>query len=147
MINMKKINQFSLIEINELYSDLVFENNKIITISGKIIEYQFQYQGNYLLLITTDCPFEETLYIYYLNQNLHIIDSAEISQIYTGGILGDVKTNADTLTFTFFDNEDNWEIKILPQPIRAFSLGFGSPLKRPFSIGKLRYFDIQMINH
>lgn len=146
MINMKKNNQFSLTEIDELYSDLLFENNKITTISGKTIEYQFQYQGNYLLLITNNSPFEETLYVYYLNQNLQIIDTAEISQIYTGGILDNIKTNTDSLTFTFFDNTDNWQIKILSPPKRTFSIGFGSPVKRPFSIGRLRYFDIRMIN-
>lgn len=144
---MQITDKFSLNPIDELHSALLFENKKTTTVCGKVIERQFQIQDNYLLLLTEDKPYEEALYIYYLNHNLEVIDFAEISQIYTGGILDDVKTNTDTLTFTFFDKTDNWEIKILPQPKRNFSINFTQVLKRPFSFGKLKYLDIRQIGN
>lgn len=98
-------------------SELVFKGNPTgVLIIGTNLEAQFDYGEGYLLFITFGSPYEESLHIYLINYDLHIIDSIRLGQIYTGGILDNVRITAENqIKFSFFGN-DEWTLTILSKP-------------------------------
>lgn len=88
-----------------------------VEVLGKILEAQYRIGDNFLLLVTEGNPFEEALYIYYFDKSLQIKDSIELSAMYAEGMLRNLSvTNANTIQFSFFDNDERWLLKILPSP-------------------------------
>ncbi|MGL6312718.1 hypothetical protein [Vibrio sp. WXL103] len=103
-------------------------------ITGAYLEAQYATRDGYLLFITEDCPFEETLYIFYLRHDLLIQDCIELSTPYSPGILNVIDDeNEDFVQFSFFTPEERWQLAILSKPsFGALKLAY--PAKRyPFS--------------
>jgi hypothetical protein len=76
--------------------------NTGLTIDGAILEAQYALDDSYLLLVTDDSPYEETLHVYLMNSEFEMIDSVHLGYAYTSGILRDVRIVAgNALEFTF----------------------------------------------
>lgn len=142
---MKAISKFSLKKVDEIYANLFYENRKIKKVVGQLIEEAFEINNNYLLFVTEGLPYEEGLHIYYFSNQFELLDWAELSAPYTAGILNDLKVKDNTITFTFFHHKEFWQLDVLQNPKRVFSVSLASVLKRPFSIGKYRYFNIREV--
>lgn len=88
-----------------------------IQLTGKVLEAQFKVQANYLLMLTEDTPHEEALHIYLLDDGLAIKDRLEISADYTAGVIRNIKvTGADSVSFSFFEEDDHWSLQVLREP-------------------------------
>lgn len=105
-------------------------SKKKITTMGAVLERQFIYEDNFLLFITEDIPFEESLHILLLNSELIVLDSIELSAPYSSGILKNISIQSpNIIQFTFFDNETYWVITLLEKP-QVQLWGNKYPIKR-----------------
>lgn len=115
-------------------------------LAGKVLEHQFQVGRAYLLLITYDVPYEESLFIYLLDGSWRILDMYELGAAYVPGILKHVQTISEQqLEFSFFGDE-RWRLTVLDRPVRRWDDVFRSPLVRPF--GRLlsrRHLELRRI--
>jgi hypothetical protein len=88
-----------------------------IEIPGKILEAQYRVGENFLVFVTEGNPFEEALYLYYFNKSLEVIDSLELSAMYTEGMLRNLSViNPDVIKFSFFGSQEEWTLKIFANP-------------------------------
>lgn len=93
------------------------ETNKCVEVLGKILEAQYRIGSDFLLLVTEGNPIEEALYIYYLNSNLKVKDSLELSAMYAEGMLRNLSiVEPSRVTFSFFENDEKWVLEILQSP-------------------------------
>jgi hypothetical protein len=111
---------------------------------GISLEAQFKFNNKYLLFLTEDCPFEEYLSIYLLDQSFNVLDRAGMFIQFTPGMLGNLKIENDhEISFTFFSNDEKWTLTILPTPKRVLTFGLKVPVRRPFSFFGKRYFELR----
>ncbi len=104
-----------------------------IEVVGRILEAQYAVDDNYLLFVTEGNPYEEALYIYFLDSKLKIKDSLELSADYTSGIVANLSViDPNTIKFSFFEKKDNWILTILDSP-RILFFGNKYPVKRKLS--------------
>lgn len=70
---------------------------------GAVLERQFRVSdGRYLIFLTDDTPYEETLRIYLLSDSFRVLDGLEFGSAYVTGHLDDVvATDPDTIEFSF----------------------------------------------
>jgi hypothetical protein len=151
MTTMHVIEDFSIQKFRQIkhpeenYSSRLFHKgfDTGVVLKGLILEAQFVCGHHYLMLLTHDCPFEETLSVYLLDQSFNVLDRAEIFSMFTMGILGDLKIENDReVSFTFFSSEEKFVLTVLPAPQRVLTHGLKVPIRRPFSIFSERYFDL-----
>lgn len=87
-----------------------------LTVDGLTIEKQFRVQPGYLLLITEDSPFEESLHVYLLSPERNLLDALELSVPYAPGILDRLdEREPASLTFSFF-GDDRWRLDVRDSP-------------------------------
>jgi len=101
----KEISNFSIKQISDTNSSLFYKGeNCHCTLSGLDLEKQFQIDDKYhLLFLTYDCPFEERLNIYLLDNTFKILDKIAVFNIYTSGILTNVKPISEyIIEFDFY---------------------------------------------
>ncbi len=125
--SLQSINEFQIKTTTELPDEeprVLLENtksNKQVELLGKTFEAQYRIGDNFLILFTLDCPFEESLYIYYLNHDLQLLDSLYLGAIYAAGIVTDLAiVNPDKIQFSFFGDE-RWTLQVLSSPKYLFS--------------------------
>ncbi|PIE83686.1 MAG: hypothetical protein CSA09_00350 [Candidatus Contendobacter odensis] len=123
----KEINEFHVIDTIEKPDEtprVVLENKNLkrqIKISGKMLEAQYRIGENFLVLATEGNPFEEALYVYYFSNSLHLMDSLELSAMYSEGMLRNVSlSDSGDIMFSFFDNNEQWVLKVYSHPKYAF---------------------------
>lgn len=111
-------------------AELLFQNKETGTIvDGVVLEKQFAVQGGYLLFLTENCPYEEGLHIYLLDQEFQVLDGLELGGVYASAILKDVCAENDVVfTFTFFGNE-RWRLQLASTPFRGLNISMLSPIK------------------
>lgn len=88
-----------------------------VPVPGAMLEAQFELdEGGFLLLLTADRPYEETLYAVLLDRDGHEIEHLELGEPYTPGLLTGVEIVAPTvLRFRFFSGLVH-ELEIHPRP-------------------------------
>ena len=112
---MNIIDEFTINKIHRRREEVEIESclnhqgrNTGVILLGVSLEAQFHFKDKYILFLTEDCPFEECLFIYLLDQDLNVLDRAEIFIQFTPGILGDLKIENDhEISFTFFSIKYN----------------------------------------
>ena len=121
-------NQIPKIRLNNLMT------NNSVELIGVYLEAQYIVNDNYLLFITMDCPFEESLFIYLLDNQLKIKDTVELGVEFNPGFFRNpVITGLDTINFSFFEEGDSWLLTILDKPkISLFNFEFPVKRKRIF---------------
>jgi len=112
-------------------SRLFYRGQAVADLDGRSLEFQFQCGPDYLLLLTEDNPYEETLHVYLLGPDLKLLDRLDLENPYSSGILADVQAVSERrLEFSFFGN-DRWRLTVLPSPQYCWPAGLFSPVKRP----------------
>ena len=89
-----------------------------VPVPGTVLEAQFELDDaqGWLLLLTADRPYEETLYAVLLDRDGREIERLELGEPYTPGVLSDVEIVAPTvLRFRFFSGLVH-ELEIHPRP-------------------------------
>ncbi len=138
-VKIEKIDEFETTKVErsvETTPKITLRNSKLeksVAVVGGVLEAQYAADNYYLLFVTEGNPFEEALYIYFLDRNLIIKDSLELSIDYVSGIFRDfsiVKSNS--IRFSFFDKKDNWILTVFDNPRMSF-FGKKYPVKRKFS--------------
>lgn len=93
-----------------------------IEVEGLVIEAAIALEpgdaaAGYLLFLTHDRPFEETLSITMLSPTLDVLDTARIERAYTPGLFSDLRIiGAATLQFRFI-GETPWRLQVLDRPV------------------------------
>lgn len=106
------------------------DSGQTVQVAGKLIECQYRYGDRHLLLLTEDNPYEEALHVHYLDRELRLLDSLELSAPYAAGVLDHVAVAAaNALTFSFFDRHDRWRLEIADAPRRRL-WGNAFPVRR-----------------
>lgn len=86
--------------------------NSETTVDGAIFETVIEFEAHYLVFTTNDCPYEETLNIYFLDPSLNALDQASLSWPYATGSFEIVDTILpNRVRFKFFEQEI-WEITL-----------------------------------
>lgn len=118
-----EIYEFHIIDAIERADEaprVLLENKNLrkkFEVSGKVLEAQYRIGENYLLLVTEGNPMEEALYVYYFSGSLHLLDSLELSAMYSEGIIRNISiSDSGDIKFPFFDNEDLWVLKVYSVP-------------------------------
>ncbi|SHN44167.1 hypothetical protein SAMN05192549_12063 [Duganella sacchari] len=120
-------------------SELIIEGKPTGRIlGGAVFEAALNWNDYVLLFLTDDVPFEDTLNIYVLDENLEVVDSARMFYIYSTGVFSALDlTEPDTVRFRFFGGT-LWTLKLFPEkrfalPIVSGTLG----VSRPFTFFRL----------
>lgn len=102
----------------------------VVKTTGAVLEAQFATGGRYVLFVTEDVPYEESLHILLIDSDLSVLDSVELSAHYTPGIFENVAiVEPDIIEFSFFDRAEKWRLKIVDTPRRQL-WGNKHPVKR-----------------
>lgn len=151
-MSIKEINEFQIVDVIKVIDKtptLLLEHKQLkkqLSLSGAVLEAQYRVGNNYLLLITEDNPFEEALYIYYVNNHLKNIDSLELSAMYAQGMVRNLLIAApDKIRFAFFDNNEEWLLTILPKATYSI-FNDKYPIKRKTSFFHKKYLKLQKIS-
>jgi len=114
-------------------------------IDGCILEAALQCDTGYLVFLTEDCPFEESLDIHLVDFSGDLKDSVRIGGMYTTGTFGNLQVQQpNKVTFEFIGKTAHkkgttWVVELLPSPswrLPIFSDTLGA--QRPF--GFKRHF-------
>ncbi|MCP5419651.1 MAG: hypothetical protein H6970_04665 [Gammaproteobacteria bacterium] len=145
---MQILDDFSLRRIpsQSPLSELLWEKHPLgIQLDGVTLAHQFRVPAGYLLLLTDDCPYEEELNIYLLDEAYRLLDALELGAPYAAAVLSDVRPQGlRTLTFSFFGNEC-WRLEILTQPRIRLNFSLFSPVKRKTSFWSRRWLSLLQI--
>ena len=91
-------------------------------VPGAVFEAALRWNEYVLLFLTDDVPFEDTLNLYLLDENLDIVDLARMYFMYATGIFSDLDlTQPDTVRFCFFGGIV-WTLKLFPEKIFALPI-------------------------
>ncbi len=84
-------------------------------LEGTVLEACVQHGNQYLLFLTDDIPFEDSLHIHLLDEDLNRIDTVTLGAPYTTGHFRNLKCeDSGGITFEFF-GDCVWEIVVLPK--------------------------------
>jgi hypothetical protein len=84
-------------------------------LEGTVLEACIQHDNRYLLFLTDDTPFEDSLHIHLLDEDLNRIDTVTLGAPYTTGHFRNLKCeDSSGITFEFF-GDCVWEIVVLPK--------------------------------
>lgn len=98
--------------VSELIADGVATGKQI---TGAILEAALEWQSFYLLLLTDDVPYEETLRVVLLDSQLEVLDAAEIGAPYCTGTFSSLDVcGADSVSFLFM-GDASWSVQVLPK--------------------------------
>lgn len=135
----KEINEFHVVDTIEKPNEtprVLLENKNLekqFEVSGKVMEAQYRIGENFLVLVTEGNPFEEALYVYYFSNSLHLMDSLELSAMYSEGMLRNISlSDSGNIMFSFFDNDEQWVLKVYSHPKYVF-FNNKYPVKRKMS--------------
>lgn len=93
-------------------NELVFEGRPVGEVPGSTIERQFTLDGQgYLVFISYDSPFEESLHAILLDQTGRILDRVRIGPEGIAGVLGDVSWSDGAAHFAF-PKDRQWRLRI-----------------------------------
>jgi hypothetical protein len=82
-------------------------------LEGIVLEACVQHGNQYLLFLTDNIPFEDSLHIHLLDENLNRIDSATLGGAYTTGhFRNPTCEDSGKTTFEFFE-DCVWELSVL----------------------------------
>ncbi|WBU40380.1 MULTISPECIES: hypothetical protein [Marinobacter] len=82
---------------------------------GTVLEACIQHGNRYLLFLTDDIPFEDSLHIHLLDEDLDRIDTVTLGAPYTTGHFRNLKCeDSSGITFEFF-GDCVWKIVVLPK--------------------------------
>lgn len=104
-------------------------------LEGAALEAALTWRDSILLFLTNDVPFEETLNIYLLDENLKLLDLARMYYIYATGVFSALDlTQEDTVRFSFYSGKV-WTLRLLPKQIFALPI-INDPagVHRPFRL-------------
>ena len=105
---------------------LAWSGSLSVEVNGATLEGQFQTEsGNYFLVLTDDCPFEETVRCYLLSKENAVIDQLEFAVPYQSLIIQEIEIVGDQSLCLLCSG--NTKLKIDISEIR------GSVIKRLFS--------------
>jgi hypothetical protein len=101
-------------------SQLVFDGEPVATmVEGRLLEAQFEFGSVHVLILSDDCPYEEILHVYLLDDDLNALEHIELGTPLVSGVLRDVAIEgSDTVTFSF-DGSTKYRLTVHPQPKRS----------------------------
>jgi hypothetical protein len=145
----KEINEFHVIDTIEKPDEtprMLLENKilkKQFEVSGKVLEAQYRIGENFLVLVTEGNSFEEALYVYYFSSSLQLLDSLELSAIYSEGMLRNISlSDSGDIMFSFFYNDERWVLKVYSHTKYAF-FNNKYPVKRKMSVFHKKWLSLK----
>lgn len=96
-----------------------------IAVPGLLLEAAYETaDGNRLLWLSDDCPFEEGLHILLLDRSGQVLDAVESRTVYTAAFLKIRTAARDHIDFTFL-NEERYRLSVNPSARIRFALPRG----------------------
>ena len=90
----------------------------MVEVEGRTLEGQFvNSAGELLLVLTDDCPFEETLRLVLLSPDLDVIDSLEFASPYDSFIVQQVSVMPGNQVQVQGNNQQSFDAELLDQPM------------------------------
>ena len=98
-------------------SELVYQGASTgVVLAGAVLEAAVAWNESYVLFLTDDISFEDSLHIYLLDANFQPQDTASLASMYaTGSFSALTLMPPDQLGFRFFGDMD-WSIELLSRP-------------------------------
>jgi hypothetical protein len=119
-------------------SELVYQGAPTgVVLAGAMLEAAVAWNESYLLFLTDDIPYEDSLHIHLLDANFQSQDTASLSSIYsTGSFSALTLMPPDQLVFRFFGDMD-WRVELLSRPTaRVPFLSEPAGVKRPMGFSR-----------
>ena len=108
-----------------------------LTIAGARLEAQFEVnRGSYVLLVTDDTPYEETLRAYLLDGDGRIIDRTRLGYAYTAGVLRDIQIVGERSVVFAFTSEARFRLTVHARPQRFWNVSGGVGEAVRFLLGR-----------
>jgi len=121
--------KFSLGEIDSQNGTSLLMADNIplnIRVDGTILEAQFTLDdGDSLIWLTENSPYDEGLHIYLLGRADEIQDALEAGAVFAAGILEIISEKENTVIFKFFKNLIKYKLTVENQPRVNFFLTTG----------------------
>jgi hypothetical protein len=134
---MSPVSRFALAEHDGGTPELLFDGRPIeLPVLGRGLAAQFEHAGLFLLLLTEDSPYEEGLYALLLGGDGEVLDTVQLSNPYTPGLLTELHiSSSQSVDFGFF-GEDRWRLTILKEPKRHLLHPPSSPVQYRPRLGR-----------
>ncbi|AMX01934.1 hypothetical protein [Microbulbifer thermotolerans] len=112
-------------------------------LKGALIVAQYHlYDGHYLLFITDDIPYEETLRIYLIASNAEVLDSLEFGGYLANGTLEDLNIVGEQAIEFNFIHKKRCRLTVKSDSGWTKPLTFTPGVRRPGGLKK-RYLDLE----
>lgn len=99
-------------------TQLVGPDSQSVEVEGKTLEAQFvNSAGELLLVLTDDCPFEETLRLVLLSPDLDVVDSLELASPYDSFVVQQVSAMPDNQIQIQVNNQQCFDAELLDRPM------------------------------
>lgn len=148
---MQKIDRFTLTDSHRKKEGMMLVSKEgkplSIDVDGLIIDEQFELEnGDYLVWLTDDSPYDELLHIYLINPEGIIQDAVEAGSrwgIGPGGVLRIKVFNNDWIDFSFFSGDTTYKLEISSQKKRFGRLPYCWRYKNFFKKHNILISEIQ----
>ena len=115
-----------------------------LRLEGQSLEAEFELEnGDALVCLTDDYPFEERLHIYLLDPDDVIQDALEAGAVYSPGILKIIRTGIDWLGLEFFQNDHVYRLEITPHATFSWPLPKGWRYKKRLRRHRLKLYEVE----
>ncbi len=111
-------------------------------VSGAVLEAAVWWNGFYLLFMTDDIPFEESLRILLLDAELNILDSAFVGGPYSSGSFSSLDLIEPNSVHFRFIGDTVWSVELFPHPVIRLPLLASEPVGVYRSLGFRRHFVV-----
>jgi hypothetical protein len=106
-------------------------------LTGAFLEASVQAGNEWLLFLTHDVPFEETLEIVLLDRSFEVLDRASLIAPNATGAFRDLQILSDRCVRFNFIGQEAWELKLLERPgFRLPLIGEPFGVVRPFGFSR-----------
>lgn len=88
--------------------------------------------GETLVFLTDDCPYEEGLHAYLLDRDGGVVDAIDAGAPFASGVFRVLRRCGDSIEFVFFLNEMHYRLEIADKAKFRFGLPTGWSFQRPW---------------
>ncbi len=129
---MQPLKHYSLLVADsDSRSELVRDGQSLgLKLDGLILDAQFGLTDGSLLWITEDSPYDERLYIYWLDTDNRVADAVMSNTNFTPGILNIIEYAERSVDFIFFNNDVTYRVTVLEKPRLNFTTPSGWSYRR-----------------
>lgn len=106
-------------------------DQRLFPVEGTVIEKQWLFKDNRLVLLSCDSPYDEQISLYLLSGSLGLLDEIIIGGRYSPGLLENIRHDETGISFDIFGY--HWRVELKTRPNRSILNSLPTGARRKIS--------------